>query len=177
MSNQLGRVKNEDRVEEEIRPRVLKYRISFEGVQKAQAPCSVCDPHPTSANTSRIGPIIRVSGDHLLCSAKNWARICHWGSTYAGNIDLVCEGVAGGRSGVICISALHIAALVGWGSGSFGCLRWVVDAILVWAEDRARIRLAEVDRAVRVGVRRGRERVNVCSAGSERALADLRGLV
>ena len=114
----------------------------------------------TSSSTyaSRVGPIIRVDSDHLLCTPLNGAGIRHGrcGSS-AGSISRVGEGVASSRRRasirivvVLFVRNIGAVSLVGGGGVGVGCLRWVVDAIVDGTEDVG-VRLAVVDCAVWVG--------------------------
>jgi hypothetical protein len=129
------------------------------------------DSHSAGADTSRIGPVIRIGGNHLLRSTENGARVCHWGRTDAGSVDGVCEGMGDSGRGVriglvISIVTLHSAALTGRGSDGVGHVGGVLNTILVGVEGRTRVGRPIVDRAVRVGVWRGRECAKVCSTHS-----------
>jgi len=110
----------------------------------------------------------------------NRARICHRGrESCAGSIGRVREGVAVGRGGawpilIIVVGIVRIRITSSWGVDRVcvGCVGWVIDAIVDGTEDCAGVRLAVVDSAVWVGVKRGGMR-DVCHLFFERAQSGL----
>lgn len=111
----------------------------------------------SSAYASRVGPIIRVDGDHLLRTPLNGARIRHGRcDSSAGSISRVGERVASSRRRapirIVFILLIRNIGAISCGVGvGVGCLRWIVDAIVDGTEDVG-VRLAVVDFAVWVGL-------------------------
>lgn len=158
-----------------------------------QAQRSLRVTHARSTDASRVGPIIRVDGDHLLRTTLNLARIRHGGrGSCTGSICRVGERVAasGGRAPIRVVLVVLVRNVIfsrvgGGGGGScgawacvgggvgFGCVRWVIDAIVDGTEDGAWVRLAVVDSAVWVCLGRGGVDAEVCRARTERALSEL----
>jgi len=105
--------------------------------------------YASRADASRVGPIIRVDGDHLLRTAP---RVRHWGcGSSAGSISRVGERVASGRGRaawaiiriIVIVSVRNVGVDTRVSHVCFcccccvGCVWWIVDAIVDGTEDRA----------------------------------------
>lgn len=174
--------KTTDMGEEEKKVEVIPTIIPK--VSRPNAHRSLRESHTRSTDASRVGPIIRVDGDHLLRTTLNRARIRHGGRrSCTRSIGRVGEGVAAGRGRarpVRVVLVVFVRNVISWVGGvggracvGVGCVRWVIDAIVDGTEDGAGVRLAVVDGAVWVGLRRGGVDAEVGRARTERALSEL----
>lgn len=142
-------------------------------VSRPNAHCSLRIAQARSANASRVGPIIRVDSDHLLCTTLN----------RAGSISRVGERVAAGRARgrparIVVVGLVRNVRVFRVGSCCCRirvCVRRVVDAIVDGTKDCALVRLAVVDSTVWVGMGRGSVEAEVGRARPERALSEVVG--